>query len=238
MSETVAGSGQAGQGRLLPFLVEALGALRRRELLVPALLLLLILTFTNIAILANIPARGAVPSAPFLAAAVARLVGLLVLAVGILRILTHSSRPLWLPDGGFWLYLLTFAASAGVNVAVAGLLGDRQDPVNLVARTVLVTLLLSPFMVWVVAIAVARPLAWRPGPWLRDLRRWWAPLVFWSLLAVTPMAVLHASIDIRLLKGAGELFWPLALFDGALSTAMALLALSLNATAYRRVASR
>jgi hypothetical protein len=99
-----------------------------------------------------------------------------------------------------------------------------------------VAFILSPFVVWFVALAAAKPLAWNPGPWLRGLGRWWPMAIFWTLLLVTPMAVLHAWIDTRLIEGVGELFWPLALFDGALSTAMALIALAINAAAYRRVA--
>lgn len=218
------------------FLAEALRSLGQRDLLVPALLLLVILTFSNIVILLDMPAGGTAPSLPFIAAAFVRVAGLLILAVGMLRILTASGRPRWRPDAGFWLYLLTFVAGLGVSVAVGRIVGEGSDIGSLLASNVIVTLLLSPFVVWFVAIAAATPLAWRPRPWLRDFGRWLPPLLLWSLLLVTPMAVLHAVIDLRLIAGAGELFWPLALFDGVLSTAMALLALGLNATAYRRVA--
>lgn len=162
--------------------------------------------------------------------------GLLLLAVTILRIITASSRRRWMPDGGFWLYALTFAFAAGANVAAARLVGGRTEIIELILSNIIVTLLLSPLVAWFVAIAVARPLAWSAAPWLRNMGRWWGPLIFWTLLLVTPLAVLHASIDLRLVQGVGAGFWPLALFDGALSTAMALLGLGLNAAAYRRVA--
>jgi hypothetical protein len=222
---------------LVPFLSEALSGVLRREMLIPALLLLVVLTASNIVILRNMPAaEGALPPLPFLVAALVRLVGLFILAVGILRIAAASERPPWRPDGGFWLYPLTFLAGVAINTLVGRLLGDRTDLAVLVASNILVTVLLAPLVVWVVAIVVARPLAWRPRPWLRDFRRWLPQLLFWTLLLVTPMAVLHASIDMWLIKGAGEWFWPAALFDGALSTLMAVIGLGLNAAAYRRVA--
>lgn len=238
MSDAAAKTRGGDPGDPLTFLREAVAALRQPAAAVPALLLLVILTFSNIVILGNLPPEGAALSLPFIAAAFVRVAGLLVLAVGILRILTDSSRRRWLPDGGFWLYVLTFAVSAGLSFIDRWLPGDGTGLLNLVASNLLTTLLLSPFIVWFVALAAARPLAWRPRPWLRGLGCWWPPLMLWTLLLVMPMAVLHAVIDLRLIEGVGDLFWPLALFDGALSTIMALLALCLNAAAYRRVASR
>jgi hypothetical protein len=218
------------------FLTEALAGLRRRELLPAALALLLLLTFSNIVVLQNMPAKGAPPPLAFLLAAFVRLAGLLLIAVALLRMLAASPRRPWVPDGGFWLYVLTFAAGAAANILARLVIGDRTELSNLILSNILVTLILSPFVVWVVALAVAKPLAWNPGPWLRGLGRWWPMAIFWTLLLVTPMAVLHAWIDIRLIQGVGERFWPLALFDGALSTVMALIALAINAAAYRRVA--
>ena len=235
MVEAVEKLGQPRSG-LIGFLREALGALGRGGIVPAAVILLVLLTFSNIVILQNMPAKGSPPAVAFLVAAVLRVAGLLLLSVAILRALTASPRRRWLPDGGFWLYVLTFAAGAAVSAAVAWLLGSRTGLANLILSNVLVTLLLSPLVVWFVALAVARPLAWRPGRWLRDFGEWWPPVVFWTLLLVTPMAVLHASIDMRLIAGAGDSFWPLALFDGALSTVMALLAIAINAAGYRRVA--
>jgi hypothetical protein len=221
---------------LKKFLLDALLTLRQPKLLPPALILLLLLTFSNVFILQNMPPNGVAPSAGFLVAAVVRVAGLLLIAVAILRMLTESRRRLWLPDGGFWLYALTFAAGVAAGALARAMIGDGTDVFTLIVSNVLTTLLLSPLVVWFVAIAVARPLAWRPGPWLRDLRHWWVPVVLWTLLLVMPMGVLHASIDVQLAKGVGDRFWPLALFDGLLSTAMALIGLAINAAAYRYVA--
>ena len=236
MNEAVAES--AGQPRpgFGGFLAEALAGLRRPGIVAPALALLVLLTFSNIVILQNMPVRGSAPPASFLVSAVIRIAGLLLIAVAILRILTASPRRRWMPDGGFWLYVLTFALGTVVNAGVGWMMGSRTGLGNLILANLLVTLLLSPLVVWFVALAVEKPLALRPGPWLRGLRSWWVPTIFWTLILVTPMAVLHASIDMYLISGAGDRFWPLALFDCALSTAMALIATAINAAAYRRVA--
>lgn len=218
------------------FLAEALGGLRRREFVPVALALLLLLTFSNVFVLQNMPAKGSPPPLAFVLSAFIRVAGLLLIAVALVRMLTASQRRPWMPDGGFWLYVLTFVAGAAANVLARIVIGGGSDVASLLLSNVLVTLILSPFVVWFVALAVAKPLAWNPGPWLRGLGRWWPVTIFWTLLLVTPMAVLHAWIDTRLIEGVGELFWPLALFDGALSTVMALIALAINAAAYRRVA--
>jgi hypothetical protein len=216
------------------FLTEAFKLLKRREILVPALLLLVLLTLSNIVVLQNMPAKGSLPPLPFIVAALIRILGVIALAVAILRTLAPTERPRWRPDGGMFLYALTFAFGVGAQALASSMVGDRTRFGDLLLTNLLVTVLLSPLVVWFVAIAVARPLAWRPGPWLREFRAWLAPLLLWTLLIVTPMALLHATIDLRLISGVGALFWPLALFDGALSTAMAIIGLALNAAAYRR----
>ncbi len=236
MDQAAVDDGARPRAGFMEFVADALAGLKRRELVPAALVLLLLLTFSNIVVLQNMPVKGSPPQLPFIVAAFVRVAGLLLIAVALVRMLTASPRRPWMPDGGFWLYALTFVAGAAVNVLVGFLVGERRELPNLIASNILVTLILSPFVVWFVALAVAKPLAWNPGPWLRGLGRWWPMAIFWTLLLVTPMAVLHAWIDMRLIGGVGERFWPLALFDGALSTLMALIALAINAAAYRRVA--
>lgn len=236
MSEAVIDNKRAA-GEPLAFLKEALAGLRRREALLPALLLLIVLTVSNIVILQNLPpALGAPPPLPFVIAAFVRIAGVLIFAVALLRVAGGSERPKWRPDGAFWLYGLVMVAGFAVSYLARTIVGGRADLVGLLLGGVVSALILSPFAAWVGAIAAARPLAWKPVPWVGSFRLWLAPLLFWWLLLVVPMATLHAMIGIRLLKGGGDLFWPLALFDGALSTLMALIGFGLNAAAYRRVA--
>jgi hypothetical protein len=217
------------------FLREAVAQLFTRELLVPAVLLAILLTASNIVIVMNKPVPGQLPVG-FVAAALVRVIGLVVLEVGILRILTSSPRPRWKPDGGFWLFLLL----ALVTVALAALVGrfvpDRATPAGMLISNLITTAILAPFAAWVVATGVARPLAWRPRPYMRDFSAWLPQLLLWSLLLVTPIAVLHGSLDAWMIRGAGDWFWPVALLDGPLSVVVALLGFSLNAAAYRRVA--
>src|SRR5690349_8825014 len=107
---------------LFAFLREALAALFSRRMLVPALLLTLLLTASNIVIVRNAPSPGGALPPLFLAAALARVGGLLVFVIAIVRILAASPRRPWLPDGAFWLSalaaILLFAVSALVGLAV------------------------------------------------------------------------------------------------------------------------
>lgn len=236
MDRTAVDDGAGPRPGFLGFLREALAGLRLRDVVPAAVALLVLLTLSNIVVLQNMPAKGAPPTLAFIVAAFVRVVGLLLIAVAIVRMLTSSPRRPWAPDGGFWLYVLTFVAGVAASIFARAVIGGGTDVASLLLSNIVVTLLLSPLIVWFVALAVARPLAWRPGPWLRGLGRWWPMATLWTLLLVTPMAVLHAWIDARLIKGSEEGFWPLALFDGALSTTMALITFAINAAAYRRVA--
>jgi succinate dehydrogenase hydrophobic anchor subunit len=220
------------------FLREALAPLFTRAMVVPVLLLTLLLTATNIVLASHVPPDGRPPPLTFILAGFVRVAGLLVLAVAILRRLTASPRPPWKPDGAFWLYVLTLPASLGVAVAVASTLGQRTDPAGLFARTALTAAILAPLAAWFVAIAAARPLAFRPGAWLRDFGRWLPSYLLWTILLVAPLAALHAWLDEWLVRGAGDHFWPIALLDGPLSVVVAMLGFGLTAAAYRRVAQR
>ena len=223
-------------GGAVAFLREALGRLYTRELLVPAILLVILLTASNIVILMNKPSPGQVPPVGFIAGALVRVIGLIVLEVGILRILTSSPRRPWKLDGAFFLFILVVIVSIALSALMGKLVGERDTPAGMLLTNAITTIVLAPFAAWVTAIAVARPLAWRPGPYMRDFRAWLPQLLLWSLLLVTPVAVLHGSLDAWMIKGAGKWFWPVALFDGPLSVVIALLGFSLNAAAYRRVA--
>ena len=218
------------------FLTAAVRPLLSRRLLVPALVLTLLLTVSNIVILLNLPVEGQLPPWSFLASAVVRVGGLLLVTVTVLRLLTGCARPPWRPDGAFWLYALTLIFAIAVSAVIEAALGGGRGPGPAIVRGALVTIVSAPLAVWFTAIAVERPLAWRPSPRLRDFRRWLPQLLFWGLVLTTPLGIVHALLDEWLLEGAGRWFWPVALVDGPLSAAMALLSLALAAEAYRRVA--
>lgn len=226
----------AGNSGFMSFLREALALLASRRLLAPALALMVLLTASNIVVASNVPAEGEKLGPAFAVAAFVRVAGILVLAVAILRTMTGSARPRFRPDAGFWLYALTFVVSAGVGVAVRLLLGEDDSLRTIAIANVVSAVILAPVAVWFGALAVERPVPWSPVPWLRGLGRWLPYFLFWTLAVSTPLAILHAAIDTSVVKGAREWFWPLLLFDGPLSTVMALFGLALIAAAYRRVA--
>lgn len=237
MTDTrIAAPPQPRAGGLLSFLSEALASLRQPRLAMPALVLTVLLTASNIVILLNSPAEGEPLAPAFAAAALVRLIGLFALAAAILRVLTGSPRSPWRPDGAMLLYAATVLAGIVLAVAIGLLAGRAEDQLAGALVGVGVILVSAPFAPWFTAIAVERPLAWRPGPWMRGWGRWLPPLVLWSLLIVLPLGQLHAAIDIFLVRGAGDWFWPLAVVDGPLSAVLAVIGLALAATAYRRVA--
>ena len=239
MSDTRVGAPAAAPpraGGFVGFLVETLASLRKPKLVLPLLLLTVLLTASNIVILRNPPAPGGPAPVIFVAAALVRVLGLFALAVALLRALNDSPRSLWRPDGAFWLYGATVLAGIGLNVAAAALIGDPARPLPGALIGFAMIVVSAPLAPWFTAIAVERPLALRPGPRMHGWGRWLPQLVLWSLLVVLPLGQLHATIDIWLVRGAGEWFWPLALVDGPLSAVLALLGLAFASAAYRRVA--
>ena len=229
-------SARDDSGGLVGFLRDALAPLSERPLLVPLLLLTVLLTASNIVILLNVPVKGQMPPVAFLTAAFVRIAGLLVVAVAILRLLTASPRPAWLPDAGFWLYVLSFAFIVGLTALFNFAAGNRPDTATGVLVNAVASLVTAPLAAWFAAMAVARRLAWRPSLWLRAWWAWLPHYLVWTLLLIVPLGALHAAIDARLLAGAGAWFWPLALADGPLSVLVAAGGLALAAEAYRRVA--
>ena len=213
--------------------VEQLGAREWRPL---ALLLFVLLTATQAALVLTRPADGATPGFAFAIAGLIRGVGLVWLSVALLRSATDSPRSRWAPDAGFWFYfllsLLALAASAvAASIAVGLPELSRVFLVQLVA-----ILLVSPLTVWMVAAAVERPLALAPR--FRGIGEWLPSFLILALVVLVPLASLHARFSFVLLDMGGEglNFWGLALFDGLLSTLVVLVTLALRLAAYRSVA--
>jgi hypothetical protein len=216
------------------FLREATVRLRYRNLVLPAVLMLVILSLSNVVLLSNMPSKGELPSATAIVAILLRLGGLAFIGVALLRVMTQSSRPPWRLDRAFLVYLLATLVSLGLGSVLGNALGGSREPLPLLMRGIVNTVLFAPFAPWMVGMAVASPLGLNPRRFMRQFRLWLVPLLCWSLLIVTPLAWVHAIIDFRLIEGVGDLFWPLALADGALSLAIVLLGFAFNATAYDR----
>lgn len=206
-----------------------------RKLALPVALLVVLLTASNIVILTNPPGQGASP-VPFILAALVRVLGLIGLEAALLRLMLGGGRSPYRPDGAFWLFVLIVLAELVLAVALQRAMRVGETLPELVSANILTTIALAPLAAWFAAAAVERPLAWDPRPWLSGLGRWLPQLILWSLLLITPIAVLHAALDHWLLAGAGGWFWPVALIDGPLSALIAIIGLSLNAAAYSRVA--
>lgn len=225
----------AGGDGIMSFAAEAYRTITPRVAL-PAFLLLIVLTASNIVLLLNIPAQGERLGTEAALAGLARVVGLLVFLVPLVRILTGSPRPAWKPDGAFFLFVLVVILSLALAAGLAAAFGMQTDPLRLALRTLATTLILTPLAPWIVGAAAAVPLGTNPRRFLRDFGRWLPPLMIWSLLVVTPLAFVHAWVDMALLQGRIAWFWTAALLDGLLSTILVLITYALYAAAYRRVA--
>jgi hypothetical protein len=212
----------------------ALRLLLRRQLLWPVVVLGIVLTATNVVVATSSREAGGPLPTLFVVAAFLRLAALMLVTVAVLRMVTGSPRRAWVPDGAFWLYGLTLPVGVALSMSLRQFIDPgAETPLLLLAISAAVSLIEAPLTVWLVALAVEKPLAWRPRPWLARWSWWLPPLLLWTLL-FRPIVAAHTMLSSRLLSGAGEWFWPLALFDGALSLLVLLMAVGLNSAAYHR----
>lgn len=228
-------AGASGDGGWLGFCGEARRTVTPRIAL-PALLLLIVLTGSNIILLLNKPPAGEPLGLVASLAGLARVVGLLVFLVPLCRILAGSPRPPWKLDRAFFLFIPVVILSLALAAALAFAFGMSPDPLQLALRTIAATLLLAPLAPWIIGVAAAVPLGLDPRRFLRDFGRWLPQLIFWSLLLAAPLAFAHSMIDMALLEGRVEYFWTATLADGLLSTILVIVTYTLYAAAYRRVA--
>jgi hypothetical protein len=216
----------------------AAGILFDRRLLVPALLVGLFLTISNIAVIFAAPHPGIRPGPAFAAAAFVRVAGVLASIVALARIMARSPRRPWMPDGAFWLSVLLFVVTVALAGALALAFGRPPlPPLAALASAATLGVIQAPFAAWLAAIMVARPLAWDPRPWFTRFRAWLLPVIVGELV-LAPFAVAHESLDLLLIKGAGRWFWPVVLVDGPLSLVMVLGGLTLYVAAYASIARR
>jgi hypothetical protein len=220
----------------IAFVKEAFALLGTRRILLPALLLALLLAFGDIAIASTLPTARDPDSLPYLLAFLLLLLGVVAFSVAILRILNGSGRPPWQPDASLGLYGIAFIASIVIGIWADMLVGGREDLLGGLAGGVLATIVRAPLAPWFVAIAVERPLAWHPGPYMRRFRTWLPSLLLWGLLIVVPLGQLHLMINREYLPGPADWSWPVTLVEAALGAALELVALGLASVAYRRVA--
>ncbi len=220
----------------IAFLKEALASLRTRRILVPALLLVLLQSASNVAMLATLPTAGHLDHSRSFAVLLLLLLGLLACSVAILRTLNASPRPPWQPDASLWLMGLALIACAFISVAADLVVGGRTDLLAGLASGSLSVTLSAPFAPWLTAIATERPLALRPQEHMRRFAAWLPALLLWNLLILVPLGQLMATLSGMLLAGAGGWFWPIDLLYGLLGAAVELVSCALVSVAYRRVA--
>ena len=220
----------------IAFVKEAFASLGTRRILLPALLLALLLAFGDIAIASSLPTAQDPDHLPYLLVFLLLLLGVVAFSVAILRMLVGSARPPWQPDSSLGLYGLAFVASVAIGLSADMVVGGREDLVGGLAGGVLATVVRAPLAPWFVAMAVERPLAWHPGPYMRRFRAWLPSLLLWSLLIVVPLGQLHLMINRAYLSGPADWSWPVTLIEAALGAALELVALGLASVAYRRVA--
>ncbi len=220
----------------IAFVKEAFDSLAVRRLLLPALLLAALLAAGKIALLLSLPSPQKPDHLPYLLAFLLTVLGMVALLVGMLRILNGSARPPWQSDSSLWLYGMAFIVSAFIGQSSDLVVGGRNDHLTGLASAALDTALRAPFAPWLVAIAVERPLAWRPGAWLKGFRSWLPSLLLWGLLIVVPLRHVQLMLNWGYLVSGTDWFWPAALIEGALGAAIELVGLALASVAYRRVA--
>lgn len=194
--------------------------------------LLLLLTVTN-ALMAQHDPRGGPAGTAYTASYAVQAIGLVSIAVALLRAATNSPRKHWAVDAGFWLFLFLYLVE-GVLLAGAAMIGGATLAFLFVAVAAAM-LLFAPLSAWQVAAAVETPLAARPGPWLRGIGRWLVPLGL-LLLPLAAIAALHSVLGARMILEAGGSLWLLAAVNGLLGTFLTLATLALRTAAYREVA--
>lgn len=223
---------------MMKFLTDALRQAVAPEWRILAILLAILLTVTNIVIMNEALGGESRTSPAFIMAALVRLFGIFLFMVALMRCAVSSPRAMFMPDGAFWASVLLIIVGMIVAVVLRMLLPEGTDALVVLAVVNLGAILLLPLVVWKVALATARPLAFNPLPWLRGFSQWLLPLLVGHLLFVLPIALLHGYIDIGLLQGTIERSLWLDIVDGTLSCVIMLMSFGLMITAYRRVANR
>src|SRR4051812_18282874 len=231
----MAGNGGVEEGGGGAFLNEAVGSLFTSRLKLPLLLAALLLPAANLLILSNLPTRDNPDHGPYLAAFAAIVIVYAALSIAILRILNGSPRPAWSPDGSAWTYGLAVLGSIAVG-ELADWIIYPATILSSLANQIVSTVIFVPLAPWLVAIAVQRPLAWRPAPWFRRPGAWLPALLLWNFLILVPADAFYRIGFGAWVERGGKDDWRFFVFDGAATAIRIFLALALASEAYRRVA--
>jgi hypothetical protein len=231
----MARSGSEG-GDDFAFLKEALGSLSAPGLRLPMLLCAVVQPACNFVMLSNQPTHRDPDHGPLVAAFAVLVVCYVALAVAMLRILNRSPRPAWHPDRSVAAYGVAALVTIAIGMFADWAVGQPSTLLSGLATAILYAAIVVPFSPWLVAIAVERPLAWRPAPWFRGSRSWLPALLLWSFLILVPAnAFYRIGLEMWLDKG-GQDDWLFYVTDGVLTAVRFALGLALVSVAYRRVA--
>lgn len=226
---------ESEEGDDIAFLLEALRSLSTPGLKLPMLLVALLQPASNLLILSNLPTTANPDHGPYVAALAAALLCYAALALAILRILNGSPRAAWSPDGSALAYGLFVLGTFAVGL-FADWMVNPSTLLAALANGIISSAILVPLSPWLVAIAVERPVAWRPGPRLRRLRAWLPALLLWNFLILVPVNALYRIGFGAWLDKGGSGVWLFYVVDGVVTAARVSLALALASVAYRRVA--
>jgi hypothetical protein len=224
------------EGDDLDFLVEAVGSLSRPGLKLPVLLAAVLLPATNILLLSTLPTHANPDHGPYVAALGALLVCYAALVLAMTRILNGSPRPAWSPDWSALVYGLVVLVSFFIGLFADWILDPTTSTLTALANRIVSSTIAAPLTPWCVAIAVERPLAWRPAPWIRRFRAWLPALLLWNFLILVPADILYRIGFAAWVDKVGPPNWLFFILDGVTTAARLSLGVALASVAYRRVA--
>jgi hypothetical protein len=229
------GRGRSQDGDDIAFLREAVGSLFTSRLLWPLLLAALLAPASNLLVLSNLPTAENSDHGPYLGAFAAAGLAISVLSIAILRILNGSPRPAWSPDWSLLAFSLVALCTVALGVALEFIVAPATF-LSAFANRALYAVIVVPLAPWIVAIAVERPLAWRPAPSFRRVRTWLPALLLWSFLILAPADALYRIGFQAWLDAGGSADWRFFVVDGLVTAPRLFIGLALFSVAYRRVA--
>lgn len=157
------------------------------------------------------------------------------LAAAALRRAAASSRSPWRLDGSFLYYAALHVVLAVVIWFWTPFIDDGSAVGAGLLAAALPLLLVAPLAPWLVAVAVERPLALSPWPFLKQADAWFPPLLLLTLALLLPLSLVQfwSSVELFVLgRGAIEF----GLLHAMVSTLAEIVSLALALAAYRSVA--
>jgi hypothetical protein len=231
----MARGGRSEDGDDFAFLREAVGSLFTSRLLLPLLLAALLTPGASLLALSHLPTAENPDHVPYLGVWASMGLALSVLSIAILRILNRSLRPAWSPDWSILAFSLIGLCTVAVGIAADWFIHPSTF-LSALANRFISSVIVVPLGPWMVAIAVERPIAWRPAPWFRRARAWLPALLLWNFLLLAPADALYRTAFVAWVEAGRSGNWWFFVFDGAATAPRIFLALALFSVAYRRVA--